>query len=157
MIASVVLAASSVGVLSMVNASYAASTAVRDEATAVALARELIEEVAAVPWTPAPAVAPRVACPGWPTVTNRQDYDNVADYDGYTDATTSLATVSGISVAAPLGGTFTRAVALLTTPLAGVTTPTNFMAVQVTVTTPRGRTITLSRLVAAGDTGRVGG
>jgi prepilin-type N-terminal cleavage/methylation domain-containing protein len=162
LIASVVLAAAGVGVLSMVNASYAQASHVREDAAALALAGELAEEIAAVPWA---AVVPtdaagnplRSDAAGWPVNGNRGTYDNVGDFDGYADATTALSSQSGIAVAAAAGGKYKRQVTIVSSPIASIPTPADMAVVQVKVTTPTGRTVTLSRLVARGDTGRVGG
>jgi hypothetical protein len=147
-VASVVLAVATVGVVSMVNASYAHAAALRDEATAIGLARQLLAEVAAKPWRSGATTAG-----GWSDGAKvRSLYDDVQDFNGYTDSTADLKTAGGATVAITGGGPFTRTVTLASSPaMSGVPVVSDFAVVTVTVTTGRGHVYTLSRLASKYD------
>ncbi|WP_428939949.1 hypothetical protein [Fontivita pretiosa] len=86
LVASIVLAVAVVGVTAAIVASQRQTAAQEDDATAVALARQLIEEVVSLPIV-LPDGSTGVA--GWPASTNRSLYDTIDDYNGYTDTVTT--------------------------------------------------------------------
>lgn len=146
LIACVILAFSVIGVLSMVSASYAHQHASDEDATALGLARELYEEVASKPFAAQPAS-------GWSSgVFNRSGYDDVFDYDGYTDSTNGLVTLSGTSVPATGTRIYTRTVSV-TRGMSGslVARPDDLAVVTITVAPPAGRAVTIQCLVTAAD------
>jgi len=83
MVASVVLAVAVVGASSAIIASQQQTSVQQQGASAVALARQLMEEIASFPLTLPDASA------GWPTVTDKSLYDTINDYGGYTDVVTN--------------------------------------------------------------------
>src|SRR3954464_11616343 len=71
LIASVVLAASVIGISGVLGASYQNSTGYRYTTTALGLAQELMEEISSKPTVLASGVTNK---PGWPTQTDRTKY-----------------------------------------------------------------------------------
>jgi prepilin-type N-terminal cleavage/methylation domain-containing protein len=82
MVASVVLAVAVLGASTAIVASQQQNLVQQEDSAAVALARQLIEEIASRP------LSLPDATPGWPTVTDRSSYDTISDYSGYTDTVT---------------------------------------------------------------------
>src|SRR5439155_13263523 len=113
LIASVVLAVSVVGVAGVLTAASNGTRAMNDDMGAQSMARSLLEEVAAKPFSP-PATGDQR---GWSAGnSSRASYENAADYNGYSDSTSSSAstpakTLSGSTISFGDGGTFTRSVA----------------------------------------------
>lgn len=83
--ASVVLALAVVGVSGAIIASQQQTLAQQDNAVAITLARQLMEEIAS---TPVALSDGTTGASGWPTVTNRALYDTVDDFNGYRDVVT---------------------------------------------------------------------
>jgi Tfp pilus assembly protein PilV len=143
LIASVVLAVSILGIASALACSSQQSMATDEAAVTTALGKQLLEEIAAKPF-PIPGVTTN---PGWSSGSHdRSTYDDVADYDGYTDST-PITTLSG-AIINP-GPTYTRIVSFVQrinpsdTPGDG-----NFGLITVSVTGPLGATTRFSRIVA---------
>jgi Tfp pilus assembly protein PilV len=113
LIASVVLSVAVVGVSGVLASASGNSRRMNDDAAAQLLARSLMEEVVARPFAP-PLVNDQA---GWAQGNkNRATYDNVADYNGYTDSTKSGATnpaktLGGATIDLGDTGAFTRTVA----------------------------------------------
>jgi len=152
MLASVVLAIAVVGISQLTSASYQQSEALRQDTRAVSLARELIEEIAGKPFADPNPVSGEEYHPGpdtGETYGNRATYDNVDDYDGFTDSTNAgaMKTVSGQALDFKVTEYFSRAVKVeYRTAPAGPAGNGDFALVTVTVTTAKGRTVQLSRL-----------
>jgi MSHA pilin protein MshD len=152
LIASVVLAAGVIGISSSIGASYQQTKATEHMATSVALARELMEEISSKPFDDpngASSLGPETG------ETSRSLYDNVDDYNGYSDTTDStsasvMTNLSGTALSLGDGEIFTRSVTVSyrKTPGGSTTTSGDFALVTVTVTDPQGRTLTVSRLFA---------
>lgn len=139
MIASVVLAIGVVGIATMVSSAAAQAAAVRQDAVALSLARELLELTAGVGF----AVGPQAGFNGGNT--DFTTYDDLRDFDGYADSVTEANT----------GLSFARDVTV-STDAGSLTNVADVRVVKVTVSPPRGRTITLSRFVTVADTTREG-
>jgi type II secretory pathway pseudopilin PulG len=144
LIASVVLAAAVIGIAWMLAASYQQSAVRGNKTTALSLAQQLMEEIAAKPLDP--ATTPDHG--GWPTYTDRRLYDTVDDYSGYTDVSSALQMNDGNSIDAGDGGIYTRKVTVATNALpTGLTgTASDFVLVTVAVTMPDGQSTSLSQL-----------
>jgi Tfp pilus assembly major pilin PilA len=146
MIASVVLAAAVVGIAGTLCASYQ-QTAVRgNTTTALALAQQLMEEIAARPFD-LPEGQPNK--PGWAGgETDRRQYDTVDDYNGYTDLSGSVQTIDGTLVDLGDGAAYTRTVSVQAGyQPAGLTGPaSDFLLVTVTVAMPRSNELKISQL-----------
>jgi type II secretory pathway pseudopilin PulG len=150
LIAMTVLAVAVVGIASVLAATYQQSAGQADTTEALALARMLMEEIAAKP------IAPRTTPnqPGWPTQTNRAFYDTIDDFDGYTDSSATLTTTGGIAlgVVAADGAAYTRRVSITdgaAPVLAGSVVPPapgDFKAVTVTVDRPGGPTVSITQV-----------
>ena len=144
MIASVFLAISVVGVSSALMASSDESRQIDESTTAQGLARELLEEMTARSFTQQPN-------PGYSAgIHTRLNYDDVADYDGYTDnTTTGITTLEGTTVTIGDGVTYTRMASFSyrTTPGGSKTSSGDFGLASVTVSSPDGVSVTLQRLL----------
>lgn len=142
LIASVLLCVLVVGIAGTLAASSNAAMVASESATATMLARQLIEEIAGKAFPQAGVTT----APGWSAGTqSRSGYDDAADYDGYTD-TTPVSTLGGGTVS--VSGSYTRTVSF--TQRTGVSGPSgggDFGLVTVTVTTPSGATVQVSRLM----------
>jgi len=141
MIASVVLAVAVVGASTAIIASQQQTSVQQQDFVAVALARQLIEEIASRPLSLPDATA------GFPTVTDRSAYDTINDYAGYADTVTSPVYHSG---SPPSTANFTSALPVatpVTTPVSSVQLSANQYLRTVSVSYPTsmfGTTVTTS-------------
>src|SRR5215207_5072256 len=88
LIASVVLAAAVVGIAGTLAASYQQDTVRGNITTAINLAQQLMEEIAARPLELTSGATNK---PGWSSgQTDRRQYDTIDDYNGYTDFSSSI-------------------------------------------------------------------
>ena len=145
MIASVVLAASVIGISATLAASYKQSSLRGNTTTALALANQLMEEISSRPME----LTSGTNQPGWSGgQTNRALYDTIDDYNGYTDLSSSITTSDGTTLDLGDGGSYTRSVTVQSNALpSGLTgTASDFMLVTVTVTMPHGETTSISQL-----------
>lgn len=145
MIASVVLAASVIGIAGALAASYQQSSVRGNTATAMALARQLMEEISSVPLDPVGSTN----AAGWSAGQHdRTLYDTIDDYHGYTDSSAALTTTDGTAIDVGDGATYTRTVSVQANALpSGLTgTAANFSLVTVSVAMPRGQTMSISKL-----------
>jgi len=146
LIASVFLAIAAVGIAGTINTSSHIARQLAQASNCQALARELIEEVSSRCFTTQPN-------PGYTAGTHtRTNYDDVADYDGYTDNTTSgIKTLQGTTITFGDGATYTRTVAFeyRTTPGGSKVSSGDFGMITVTVRADTGPSVTLQRLVSA--------
>jgi len=155
LLASVVLAVAVLGISQLTGASSQESEALRQDSRAVALARELMEEVASKPFTDPSITGSEEYHPGPDTgeTSSRSTWDNVDDYDGFTDTVSSMKTAAGAQVVDPQkypSEKFTRSVKVeyRTTPSGSSAASGDFALVTVTVTTARGRPLQLTQLFA---------
>jgi prepilin-type N-terminal cleavage/methylation domain-containing protein len=148
LIASVVLAIAVVSIAGTLTATYQSMSSSSETSEAVAMAQQLIEEIAAKPFA---VPSGEVDNPGFPSgITDRSTYDSIDDYHGFTDTSADITKLDGASVTAGSGGVFTRSVTITPGVLpTGHTAPAaDFAMVAVTVTKPSGEAITISRLAA---------
>ena len=149
MAATTILSLAVVGISNVMTVSYGQMTGQDSQSTALALARQLMEEISA-----RPLVLPTGAGsnPGWASgVHDRRLYDTIDDYNGYTDSSNSLTTLAGRSVSIGGGTNYTRSVSVASgiRPVGHTVAPAaDFVAVTVTVI-GGGRTVTLSEFVTA--------
>lgn len=139
LIASVVLATSVIGVAGALSVSYQNSEGLDHSAVATALARQLLEEVTAKPYTDADGSS---------------DYRSIADYYDrpYTDATPGLTSRSGLELDVGGDAVFTRQVTVKyrLTPDGTDLEWSELALVSVIVTPPPpAQAVTLSQLVTA--------
>ncbi len=151
MLASVVLATAVLGISSGLATSYQQNGSIRERGIMVQLARSLSEETASMPYTNALGLFGG----GWNAgQKNRRLYDDVFDFDGYTDQSpfTSIATTG---IALDYGADYSRTVKVepLATPSTTAISPelSNFARVTVCVRSPSGHQVTLHRWVARVD------
>jgi len=139
LIASVVLAIAIVAISGTLAASYQQNTTRGNTTTAINLAQQLMEEIAAKPIA---LPADQVNKPGWPQgQTDRRLYDTVDDYNGYADFSSSIQAADGTTVNLSNGsnGSFQRSVTVQSGAVpAGLTgPPADFVMVTVTVKMPQ--------------------
>ena len=145
LIASVVLAASVIGIASTLSASYQQSSVRGNTANALALAQQLMEEIASKPME-----VSGTNQLGWSAgFTNRANYDTIDDYNGYTDVSSSITTGSGSTIDLGDGGSYTRTVTVTSNARpSAITTGVaqDFMLVTVTVSMPHDQSVSISQL-----------
>ena len=102
LVASVVLVVAVTGASTAIISSQQETSVQQQGTVSVALARQLMEEIASRPLLLPDGTAV------WPTVTNRSSYDTINDYNGYTDVisapiyhTNSASTTANFSSALP--------------------------------------------------------
>lgn len=148
LVASTVLAASVVGAVAPLIASQEQSAVLRERAAALSLGRQLMEEISSKPYV----AASGSTAPGYLAGTHvRTNYDEIADYDQYSDTTSSLGDIGGSTMSfGTAEGSYTRAVSVSAQASPSWTgsngASADFTMVTVTVTTPRGEHVTLNRL-----------
>jgi Tfp pilus assembly protein PilV len=162
LIASVVLSVAVLGISGVLVGATANARRMSDYSGAQLLARSLMEEIVAKPFTQ-PQNSSNSGCRDGNQ--DRSTYDNIADYDGYQDstdpttATTRATTLGGTTIDLGDTGTFTRKVSFeyRNSPggpaVAGGTG--NFGLITVTVSSSSGDTVTLYRLVSNVSLSRV--
>lgn len=135
LIASVFLAISALGIAATLAATQQQAESLAQSSNCQTLARELIEEVSSKSFTVQPNA-------GWSNGgRDRSTFDDAADYDGYTDnSTTGIKTLQGNVVNFNDGATYTRTVAFeyRTTPNGSRVGSGDFGMVTVTVTASTG-------------------
>src|ERR1041384_4412592 len=94
LLASVVLAIAVVGICGATSASFQQSQALQQRMTAAALGDQLIEEISAKPYLDPTTQQTTQGNAS----TNRQSYDNIGDYGGYSDTTAALRDLQGQTV-----------------------------------------------------------
>jgi type II secretory pathway pseudopilin PulG len=141
LVASAVLAIAVVGVAGPLAASSQHASVARERGGAVALARQLMEQVASHPLTNG---APTPLGPTLPYEDSPAKYDTIGDFHGYQDFPAASEITPGTAPKA----TYTRSVtvAYTTSTFDPSVNVTDFALVTVTVTTPRKETLRVSRL-----------
>src|SRR5688500_16844146 len=124
MIASVVLAVAVVGIAGTLAASYQQDTVRGNTTTALNLAQQLMEEIAA---KPIELPAAQTDKPGWPQgQTDRRQYDTIGDYAGYADFSSTIQAADGSLVNLSNGGSYQRSVSVQSGAVpAGLSGPAN--------------------------------
>jgi Tfp pilus assembly protein PilV len=146
LIASVVLAAAVVGIAGTLAASYQQNTVRGNTTTALNLAQQLMEEIAAKPLELPAGQTNKV---GWSAgQTDRRQYDTIDDYNGYTDFSGSVQTAGGSTVNLNNGGAYQRTVTVTSGAVpSGLTGPaSDFVLVTVTVQMPHNQSTSVSQL-----------
>jgi hypothetical protein len=144
MIASVVLAASVIGIAGALSASYRQNAIRGNQATALFLAQQLMEEISSRPLS-----VSGTDLPGWSGgQTNRANYDTIGDYNGYTDLSSSIQASDGSTYDLGDGASYTRAVSVTNNALpAGLSgTSSDFTLVTITVAKPHSQSVSISQL-----------
>jgi Tfp pilus assembly protein PilV len=148
MIAAVILTVAVAAVATLLISAADAAASGRQAAVAASLANQLLEEIAAKPLYP-----PTGTVVTGPAPTVRTQFTTAAQYANYTDTTAAITTAGGSTVSPGDGGVYTRTVQLSyqTGPVSSLSPPTDFAVVTVKVTTPKGRTLSVSRLIGRVD------
>jgi hypothetical protein len=148
MMASVLLAIAVVGIAGPLGAASTQSRLGQERGTAVGLARELMEEIAAKPLVDSGTVK-GIGPESAQGETDRSKFDAANDYNGYTDSTTGLKNLAGGTVAFPASATYTRSVAFefRASPNGVAVGSGDYGVVTVTVTTPHKQSVKVSRLL----------
>jgi Tfp pilus assembly protein PilV len=140
------MAVAVVGIAGTLAASYQQDTVRGNTTTALNLAQQLMEEIAAKPIELASGVTNK---PGWSSgQTDRRLYDTIDDYNGYTDFSGSIQTASGTTLNLSDGGSYERSVTVTSNALpSGLTGPSSdFVLVTVTVTMPHNQSTSVSQV-----------
>lgn len=144
MMASVILAIAAVAIATLLLTANEEAEALRQNATAASLGRQLLEEIAAKPLGSYP----------WAAVpSQRASFTYAEDYRGYADSTSSLKSLAAGTVSAGDGQVYQRSVTVTAQTGPGGSALGTFALVTVTVTTPMNRTMSASRLIAIMDWG----
>ncbi len=147
LIASVVLAVAVVGIAGTLAASYQQAKDQVSISESTSLARQLMEEISAKPFAVA---AGDTNFPGYSAAnTGRTNYDDVSDYHGYTDVSTSLRTLGGQTYAVGTAGPYTRSVTVTTNgavPSGHTAAADDFRLITVTVTRPSGPPAVIAKI-----------
>ncbi len=138
MIASVILAVAAVGIATLLLSAQQQQIALQENSTAVLLAKQLMEEIASKPFGAATPVVPRAQM----TTANQ--------YNGYTDNTGAISTLTGQTLEPGDQRTYVRRVTITpaATPTGSAAPASDLQLVAVTVTGPSGEVVTLNRLLA---------
>ena len=147
MVAVVVLAAAVAGTITPIVAAQDQAVVLRQRATALSLGRELIEEIASRPYSP-PSGSTQAGWTGGQH--DRSQYDCIGDYAGYTDSTEAMVTDAGRALAFDTSdGVYVRKVTVQdgANPSCSTGASSDFALVTVTVTTPMGESVPVTRLV----------
>jgi prepilin-type N-terminal cleavage/methylation domain-containing protein len=146
LIASVVLAIAIVAISGTLAASYQQNNVRGNTTTALNLAQQLMEEIAA---KPIDLPTGQTNKPGWQQgQTDRRQYDTLDDYNGYTDFSGTIQAADGSTVNLSNGGTYQRTVSVQSGAVpAGLTgPPADFVMVTVTVKMPHSQSTSVSQL-----------
>jgi Tfp pilus assembly protein PilV len=148
LIASVVLAIAIVAISGTLAASYQQNSARTNTTTALTLAQQLMEEIAAKPIS---LPAGQTNKPGWAQgQTDRRYYDTIDDYNGYADFSGAIQSADGGTVnLSDDDGSYQRSVKVQSGAVpAGLTgPPEDFVMVTVTVKMPHNQSSSVSQLV----------
>ncbi len=148
LIASVVLATAVVGIAGTLAASYQQSRDQVSSAEATQLARQLMEEISAKPFEVPTGTADTAGFASGNI--NRATFDDVSDYHGFTDQSTSIKTLGGATQSFGAAGPYTRSVTVTSGAVpSGHTAPAgDFKLAKVSVTRPRGEPVVLCKVFA---------
>jgi Tfp pilus assembly protein PilV len=143
LVASAVLAIAVIGIAGPLAASSEHASVARERNGAVALARQLMEQIAAHPLCNG---APTTLGPTLPYEDTPARYDTVGDFNGYQD--NPVLSQDGSTAAAAAGATYTRTVAVEYRTATFDPSPnvTDFAVVTVTVASPRKDVLRVTRL-----------
>jgi type II secretory pathway pseudopilin PulG len=147
LIASVVLAIAIVAIAGTLAASYQQNNVRGNTTTAINLAQQLMEEIAAKPIA---LPVGQTNKPGWQQgQTDRRLYDTIDDYNGYADFSGSIQAANGSTINLSNGGSYQRSVSVQSGAVpAGLTgPPEDFVMVTITVKMPHNQTHSVSQLV----------
>lgn len=145
--ASVVLAIAVIGVAGPLTAASEQAAISQENATAVVLAKELIEEIAAKPLMDGGGGSSHLGPEAGSGETSRATFDSADDYHAYTDSSASLTNVAGNRVAVPSGFRRSVNVEYRTTPSGAAAATGNYAIITVTVTTPHGQKLAIARMM----------
>ena len=149
LVASVVLAVAVVAIAGTLTASYQSINAGAGTSEAVAMARQLIEEISAKPFAVPATETDNSGCSGGNN--DRRSYDTIDDYHGFADTSAAIETLDGdtLSVGRAGAGTFTRSVAITpgVRPTGHTAPAADFALITVTVTKPNGEAVKVSQVV----------
>jgi Tfp pilus assembly protein PilV len=146
LIASVVLAVAAVAIVGPIMASRQQTGAADTNSAALALARQLIEEIAAKP-----LMNPDGTTSWGPSAgqTSRSQYNSVGNYNGYVDVSAGMTMLNGTAVNLPAGTTYSRTVAVeyRSSPAGLAVVSGDYAMVTVTVNPSNGPSVRLSQLL----------
>lgn len=147
---SVVLAIAAIGMSGLLSASSHHAAAMRQNAMAIQLARELLEEIASKPFAESDGTNSIGPDSG---ENSREKYSCADDYNAYSDSTANLRMLNGTTLNLSNGEVYVRRVSMefRNSPGGAAVTSGDFALVSVNVVCPDGSQITLSRLISRTD------
>jgi len=133
------------GVAMTMSAAHGQSAMLRENTRMVMLGRKLMEEITALPFADPDTHQAKLG----PNEMGRSNYDDVGDYNNYSDESDELTTAGGESAAMNDSGAYQRQVTVefRSLPQGPADNNGNLALITVTITAPSGRTLKLSRLV----------
>jgi len=146
LLAAVILSVAVGGVAMTMGAAHSQSAMLRENTRMVTLARQLMEEITALPFADPDTNKAKLG----PNEYERGSYDDIGDYHGYSDSSTGLTTAGGEPAAMTDTGAYLRTVTVKfrSQPQGPADNNGNLALITVKITAPSGRTFDLSRLVA---------
>jgi len=147
LVASVILAVAAIAIVAPIMAARQQTAAADTTSEALSLARQLLEEITAKPFSD-PTDGNTVLGPE-ADETGRSLFDNVDDYSGYSDSSSGLSMLSGVGVNPTSSVQYTRTVSVeyRASPSSPAVSSGDFALVTVTVTPSQGGPVQLSQLV----------
>ncbi len=151
MIASTIVAVAVIGVAGLMASSAGQAQYAAETANAIALGRQLMEEIAAKPLIDPTDGSRTLGAEAGET--SRTLFDNVDDYHGYLDATTAIKTATGDWYVLGDGQKYERRVRVqyLTSPSGPADPNGDFALVTVTITTPGATPVVLKQIMTKGN------
>ena len=143
LVASVILVILVIGVAGALSSSYQQGNEVAASSTAVGLARQLMDEIVAKPFSSSDALGSGIGA--------RSTYTSISAYNGYSDSSNALPLLEGGTLDVTSAENFSRGVTVKVgaQPSIDMTTPaSNFGIVTVTVTGPDGEVVSVPEFVA---------
>ncbi|MCC7351871.1 MAG: prepilin-type N-terminal cleavage/methylation domain-containing protein [Phycisphaerales bacterium] len=146
LLAAVVLSVAVGGVAMTMSAAHGQSAMLRENTKMVMLGRQLMEEITALPFADPDTGQAKLG----PNEMQRSGYDDVGDYNNYSDSSDDLTTAGGEPAAMTDTGAYQRDVKVefRSQPQGPADSDGKLALITVTITAPSGRTLKLSRLVA---------
>jgi len=145
--ASVVLAVAVIGIAGPLTAASEQAQISQENATAVVLAKELIEEIASKPLMDGGGGTSNLGPETSSGETSRGTFDSADDYHTYQDSSATLTNVAGNRVDVAAGFTRSVNVEYRATPSGVAASTGDYALITVTVTTPHGQKLVIARLM----------
>ena len=145
--ASVVLAVAVIGIAGPLTAASEQAEISQENATAVVLAKELIEEIASKPLMDGGGGSSHLGPETTSGETSRDTFDSADDYHAYQDSSSTMTTLAGNRVSVPKGFLRSVNVEYRASPSGAAAATGDYALITVTVSTPHGKKLAIARLM----------